>query len=191
MRPHRYRGKVPRRNFEARLFCGSRGAAPPRRLAGGTPKKLSTPPIPGDRSHRTRTKREGATESRGRSRRTPTEEELRISTDGGGQKIVRLARRIYARIKIIPTRAAWPGRPVLPRLLIDGASRDRRGARKCPMSIEGRTGRPGRAARAGTTLRRAYTRLARRTIFFLTPLYSLNPNPIACVLRVTVGFTVQ
>ena len=27
-------------------------------------------------------------------------------------KIVRLARRIYARLKIVPARAAWPGRPV-------------------------------------------------------------------------------
>ena len=33
------------------------------------------------------------------------------------------------------------------------------------MSSLGKTGRPGQAARAGTTLRRAYIRLARATMF--------------------------
>ena len=40
----------------------------------------------------------------------------------GQFKIVRLARRIYARLKIVPARAAWPGRPVLPRLLIENCT---------------------------------------------------------------------
>ena len=53
------------------------------------------------------------------------------------KRIVGIARRIYARMKIVPAHAAWPGRPVLPRLLIetfrtpaDAARRRRRGGAK-------------------------------------------------------------
>ena len=65
------------------------------------------------------------------------------------KSIVALARRIYARLKIVPARAAWPGRPVLSGLLIPA------GVRKCSMSSPERTWRPGQAARAGTIFSRA------------------------------------